>query len=259
MNFVRTYAIVDEQALDTLQKLKIYFSYTGQNRFKIGDIVSFDPNVYAEPYSAIFDGYELPSIGSFSYSWSSLPADIKIGRYCSISWGLGIIGGNHPTDFISTSSFSTDSKNIIYAQPIIDNSISNFKQYPINDSRPGRESLPKIGNDVWIGQNVTLGRGITLGTGCAIAANSVVTRSVPSYAIVGGNPARLIRMRFNDDIIQKMLASNWWTYCFTDFAEMRYDKPEIFIAQLQAYKARGEIKTFSTSLKLWGEIFKNII
>lgn len=70
----------------------------------------------------------------------------------------------------------------------------------------------KIGNDVWIGLNVTVLQGCHIGDGAVIAAGSVVTKDVLPYSVVGGVPARIIRMRFEDNVIEKLLEIQWWNY-----------------------------------------------
>src|SRR6185312_6866720 len=72
--------------------------------------------------------------------------------------------------------------------------------------------MPVIGNDVWIGQDVSLNRGVTIGDGAVVAGFSVVTRDVPPYAIVGGNPAKIIKYRFPEETINALLESRWWDY-----------------------------------------------
>ena len=69
-----------------------------------------------------------------------------------------------------------------------------------------------IGNDVWIGDNVTIISGVIIGDGSIIATNSHVTSNVKPYSIVGGNPAKLIKYRFDDEIIQKLLEIKWWDW-----------------------------------------------
>lgn len=82
---------------------------------------------------------------------------------------------------------------------------------------PRLEDLPVkgdtiVGNDVWIGQNVTVMPGVHIGSGSLIAANSVVTKDIPPYCIAGGNPCRMIRRRFEDDLISYLLNLKWWDW-----------------------------------------------
>ena len=77
-----------------------------------------------------------------------------------------------------------------------------------------------IDNDVWIGDDVILGHGVHLGTGCVVATRSVVTKDVPPYTIVGGTPARIIRKRFDDNVIADLLASRWWCWPISVWDEL---------------------------------------
>lgn len=74
------------------------------------------------------------------------------------------------------------------------------------------EDYPTVGHDVWIGANVTMSAPINIGTGAVIASGAVVTKDVPPYAIVGGNPAKVIRYRFSSELIARLLDSAWWEY-----------------------------------------------
>lgn len=67
-----------------------------------------------------------------------------------------------------------------------------------------------IGNDVWIGSNAVVMAGLTIGDGAVIGAGSVVTKDVPPYAIVAGNPAKILRYRFSPEIVQKLIETHWW-------------------------------------------------
>jgi virginiamycin A acetyltransferase len=230
-----------QEDIHNLNSSRIYFSQEIGNRLCPGQNIYYDDQCVCESYSAILAGDTIPSMGSYSYSWSNLPIGLVVGRYCSISWGLSIIANNHPIDFVSSSSFSYDTNFVIFREALRDRSVSEFVRHPARESRPGRGDLPKIGNDVWIGMNVTLG------TGCVIAASSVVTKSVLPYAIVAGNPARVVRFRFPEETIKKLLTSDWWKYSFVDFAHMRYDEPEIFLTQLSARIQAGSILELPTA------------
>ena len=107
--------------------------------------------------------------------------------------------------------------------------------------RPDRIEAPIIEHDVRIGQDVLPARGITLGTGCVIGAGAVVTGSVPPRAVMGGNPARLIRCRLPEDIASRLLGSAWWNHEVSDFAVLRHDDPVAFIGQPEQAADAGSI------------------
>ena len=82
---------------------------------------------------------------------------------------------------------------------------------------PSIEQLPLkgdtiVGNDVWIGQNVTVMPGVHIGDGAIIAANSVVAKDIPAYCIAGGNPCKVIKKRFSDELIEYLLEIKWWDW-----------------------------------------------
>ena len=80
---------------------------------------------------------------------------------------------------------------------------------PVKDELPLKGDTD-IGNDVWIGQNVTVMPGVHIGDGAIIGANSVVAKDIPPYAIAVGNPCRVVRMRFDDELIDLLLQFKWW-------------------------------------------------
>ncbi len=243
---------------DHVQKLKqhrIYFSQDEGDRFAGDQMVFFDEDGAVEPYAAILQGVEIPTIGSFSYSLSGLPPSTRIGRYCSISWGVRVMALNHHMSFASTSSFAYDPHFVIFRKCLEDDAVGSFGRFGGQASRPNRTDAPVIEHDVWIGQDVLLARGITLGTGCVIGAGAVVTGSVPPYAIVGGNPARLIRYRFSEEVIAGLLESDWWDYKVSDLAELRYDDPTLFMAQLRQAAEAGSIAPYRPARLVLGEFF----
>jgi acetyltransferase-like isoleucine patch superfamily enzyme len=122
--------------------------------------------------------------------------DCDIGSFCSIANNVIIGGRMHPVDWVSTSPVFYEGKDSVRAK---------FSEHKRN--KPLRTV---IGHDVWIGNRVLIKQGIKIGTGSVIGMGSVVTKDVEPYSIVAGNPAKLIRNRFSDDIITQLLVCEWW-------------------------------------------------
>jgi virginiamycin A acetyltransferase len=120
---------------------------------------------------------------------------IEIGRFCSVAAGAVLVVGRHHIENVS-------------GYP--------FKAYFVNVGRPYDEPAPaefiSIGHDVWIGARAVIVANVRIGHGAVIAAGSVVYRSVPPYAIVGGVPAEILRKRFSPDHIRKLLRIAWWDW-----------------------------------------------
>lgn len=151
-------------------------------------------------------------IDSYSYlSYFSNLNNVSVGKYCSIAQGVSIGLGFHPTDFISTSPIFYSPRNPLRK--------SRVKKRTFEDLKPCI-----IGNDVWIGANVVVLDGVEIGHGSIVGANSVVTKNVKPYSIIGGVPATLIRKRFTDDEIEFLLALEWW------------DQPDHFFEDLHVKK-----------------------
>ena len=126
---------------------------------------------------------------------------LQIGKFCSIGEYVTVyLGGNHKSDWISTYPF--------HVQNIHNNTFNKFKNE--NNEYPQTNGDVIIGNDVWIGEHVTIMSGIKIGDGAIIATNSHVVKDVEPYSIIGGNPAKFIKYRFDKNIIDKLLELKWW-------------------------------------------------
>lgn len=155
------------------------------------------------PYTRNFTQYIKYSVGKYTYGapivkdWHQ-GSTLKIGNFSSIAENVTVLlGGNHPIDWVSSFPFG-----IVFEE---------FKERYYEYPKLSKGSIV-IGNDVWIGLNSTILSGVTIGDGAIIAAGSIVTKSVEPYAIVGGNPAKLIKKRFTDEAIFKLLAIKWWNW-----------------------------------------------
>ena len=127
-----------------------------------------------------------------------------------------LLGGNHHSEWVSTFPFRA------------------FYDLPgaYEDGQPWTKGPVNIGNDVWIGYDVVIGSGVTIGDGAVIATGSLVVKDVPPYAIVGGNPAKIIRNRFDPDIVEALLKIRWW--------EWPHDKVLAHVPEL----CSGDLATF---------------
>jgi len=152
-------------------------------------------------------------VGKYTYGidhinvqWGS-PKDIKIGSFCSIAANLTcFVGGNHRVDWVTTFPFGH----------IFNNVFDTFD----GTGHPQSKGGIVIGNDVWIGKNVTILSAVTVGSGAVIGLNSTVTKDVPPYSVVAGNPAKLIRYRFSEQQISDLLEISWWNWSDTDINKM---------------------------------------
>ena len=135
-------------------------------------------------------------IGEYTYTGSNTTIKkAEIGKFCSISWNVSITGNMHEYTHLSTHPFITFKK---------------FGFVEENDELVSEKI--HVGNDVWIGMNVCVLPGVKIGNGAVIGAGSVVTKDVPAYAIVAGNPAKIIKYRFSDLVIEQLQKICWWDW-----------------------------------------------
>jgi acetyltransferase-like isoleucine patch superfamily enzyme len=133
------------------------------------------------------------------YSFCGYDCDVyyaDIGAFTSIANNVVIGGGRHPMDWVGMSPVFYEGRDSVRAK------------FAMHRREPARRVI--VGNDVWIGRSAIILPGATVGDGAVVGAGSVVTKDVAPYAIVAGNPARLVRFRFDDETIARLLASKWW-------------------------------------------------
>lgn len=153
--------------------------------------------MYSKTLRAIFSKYHNIEIGKYSYGGCFNPDNIRaftnIGRYCSFAENVYIYNANHPLGCKSTHPF-----------------FYNLSLGYVETEHISRRSI-EIGNDVWVGQNVIILPSVNnIGDGAVIGAGAVVTRDVPDFAVVAGNPAKFIKYRFSEKTRAELKASQWW-------------------------------------------------
>lgn len=162
------------------------------------------------------------SLGRYSYIGSDcFMVNTKIGAFCSIADDVVIGGATHPIQYVSTSPVFHKGKNILK------------KNFATHDSIKTPQT--QIENDVWIGMGSFVKAGITIHDGAVIGMGSVVTHDVPAYEIWAGNPAKMIRKRFDSDVADRLEKTKWW-----DLEESEIEKladlmndPESFLKAIE--------------------------
>ena len=151
-----------------------------------------------EAISALYPEY---NIGRESYGPIRIinfgdNSEFRMGNYCSVAEGVTVLlGGAHRADWVTTYPFCVTERSL--------------RAVP---GHPASRGPVVVGNDVWLGFQALVLSGVTIGDGAVVAARALVTRDVPPYAIVGGTPARVLRFRFDQSIIARLLALQWWNW-----------------------------------------------
>ncbi|QXO17243.1 CatB-related O-acetyltransferase [Vibrio ostreae] len=139
-------------------------------------------------------------LGRYSYTgMNTVIMHASIGQFCSISWNVTIGGANHDYERMTQHSF-------LY------NDYDNIRPKNYSVAYQRFEQPVDIGNDVWIAAGAVITRGVKIGHGAVVGSNAVVTKDVPAYAIVVGNPAKVLKYRFSQPVINKLLEIQWWDW-----------------------------------------------
>ncbi|MEZ5541716.1 MAG: CatB-related O-acetyltransferase [Pseudomonadota bacterium] len=178
-------------------------------------------------------------MGAFSYAVSGFYFACRIGRYCSFGENVQIGRHSHPLHYFSTSPFFyTPYKDVLDQDAPPGVEISPGADYQRN-TPPVQARTTQIGNDVWIGHGAFILPGVSIGHGAVVAAESVVTKDVPPYAVVAGSPARVLRYRFPEREIESLLTVGWWDYAPWDLKGASVDDIPRFIDHVAGMRARA--------------------
>jgi acetyltransferase-like isoleucine patch superfamily enzyme len=217
----------------------------------------FDPRFIAEGRSLPDDlFFEAPSslkwahvefygkISAFSYFVSGYMMSTEIGRYCSIGEDVQIGRGDHPTSWVSTHPFQyLQEKMFDVGEDFLQSEFFHDFRSHLAGIEGGTVFPPpvtKIGHDVWIGHGANIRAGITIGNGAVIAGGAVVSKDVPPYMIVGGNPASFIRTRFDLSLAQALNDSNWWDFAPWQLEALPFNRPKDFLEEFHKLESALE-------------------
>ncbi len=202
---------------------------------------SFEPPCRPSETKLFYD----VSIGAFTYMVTGMVYNAEIGRYGSIARDVTIGPGPHPTDWLSSHPFQFRNDfrfRVGRAFPDADKYLSHTMMKQRRAASTVRKVV--IGHDVWIANGAFILPGVTIGHGAVIAARAVVTKDVPPYAIVAGNPARVIKKRFPDEIIEKLLQVAWWRFAPWDMNDIHFDDAAAAADIIAERAAQGLIKPY---------------
>ena len=171
-------------------------------------------------------------MGAFSKARTAtiIRSNVKIGRFCSIARLVDMGASNHPLHFLSTHTFA------YFPEPFERSpEYLNMKRVEWDDGPP-----TTVGNDVWVGTQAIIRAGVSIGDGAVIAAGAIVTKDVPAFSIVGGMPAHVMRYRFSDAIIERLLDLRWWDLPLGLLADLPFDDVESCIERLSEIRSNIE-------------------
>jgi virginiamycin A acetyltransferase len=159
------------------------------------------PNIIVGDFSYYDDPVDPTGFERNNVLYAYGPERLTIGRYCALAAGVRFLmaGANHPTGGVSTFPFA------IFGGEWRERTVDLIYGLPSRGDTV-------VGNDVWIGYEAIIMPGVTIGDGAIVASGALVTKDVPPYGIVGGNPARLLRTRFDEADVERLLQAAWWDW-----------------------------------------------
>ena len=182
---------------------KIYPRSGDKETVYLKNVIS-NPNIIVGDYTMYHDSIKDPKdfeTNNVLYQYPINRDKLKIGKFCSIACGTKFLfnSANHALDSLSTFPFP-----LFFEE-------WNLEKEKVTEAWDNRGDIV-IGNDVWIGYEAVILSGVTIGDGAIIGTRAVVTKDVPPYTIVGGVPAKSIRKRFDEKVIEALLKIKWWDW-----------------------------------------------
>jgi virginiamycin A acetyltransferase len=162
------------------------------------------PNISVGEYTYYDDPDDPEAFERNNVLYAFGPERLAIGKYCALAAEVRFLmaGANHPTSGVSTFPFA------IFGGEWRERTVDLIYEMP-------NRGDTVVGNDVWFGYRAMIMPGVRIGDGAIVAAGSVVSKDVPPYGIVAGNPARLVRARYDEADVKRLLASAWWDWPVT--------------------------------------------
>lgn len=184
----------------------------------------------------------LIDVGAFCNLSGGKIGNVRIGRYCSIADGVVIGAHEHPTNWLTTSRTAYFPEVNGWDKLLAGDRLEELhaKKPIFNASCP----VTSLGADVWIGEGAFIKAGVTIGHGAVIGARATVLGDVPPYAIVVGTPAKVVRLRFPEPVVERLLASQWWRYSIYDLFGAPFDRVEAALDEIERRIAEGHVRPF---------------
>jgi len=190
--------------------------------------------------------YEVERVGAFTFLGgvgASFRHVRSVGRFCCIAGGVVTGQVEHPLDFLSPHPVFQGAwgermpqvrEFVEQNREMVDKSRAAY-----DDMSRSRYGKIEIGSDVWIGEGAFIRRGVRIGDGAVVASRAVVSKDVPPYTVVGGTPAKAIRLRFGERLVERLLAARWWDYGPAALAGADFTCPEAAVDRIEENIASG--------------------